>query len=292
MVLQALTPGGQRIVNEVAQRHGVSTDAVINLLYALVAGGGTMAQFNHPDLGGMGQWSQGGMIMVGDMFNNGLKYRIDALCNDLANVLRANMVFVPYASSQSQSQGSGQGWNQNYQARGNYPAEGNGGNGNVRLFVPGSGGPLGRNWWPVELGNPSSTAAQNNLSYAVFPGTRRLAIQNNGQITVYDIGDHNIGGFSQQQSGDQSLTFTSQYGLIRVADLPIVSSNGSSAFTENPNANFADPPPPQQFAPPMQPSPGSDDIFNLIEQLANLRQKGVLTDEEFSAKKAELLSRI
>src|SRR4051794_36609777 len=156
MVLQALTPDGQRIVNEVAQRHGVSTDAVINLLYALVAGGGTMAQFNHPDLGGMGQWSQGGMIMVGDMFNNGLKYRVDALCNDLANVLRANTVFVPYASSQSQSQGSGQSWNQIYQAQGNYPAEGNGGN--VSLFVPGSGG--GINWWPAELGNPSSTGAQ------------------------------------------------------------------------------------------------------------------------------------
>ena len=29
-----------------------------------------------------------------------------------------------------------------------------------------------------------------------------------------------------------------------------------------------------------------------IEQLAALRQKGILTDEEFAAKKAELLSRL
>jgi hypothetical protein len=37
----------------------------------------------------MGQWSQGGMIMIGDMLNQGLKYRVDALCNELAGILRA-----------------------------------------------------------------------------------------------------------------------------------------------------------------------------------------------------------
>jgi hypothetical protein len=26
---------------------------------------GTLAQFNHPELGGMGQWSKGGMLMGG-----------------------------------------------------------------------------------------------------------------------------------------------------------------------------------------------------------------------------------
>ena len=50
---------------------------------------GDQAQFNHPDPGGLGQWSQGGMIMVGDMFNQGLKYRVDALCNELAGLLRS-----------------------------------------------------------------------------------------------------------------------------------------------------------------------------------------------------------
>ena len=110
--------------------------------------------------------------------------RVDALCNDLANVLRADMVFAPFATGQSQSQGSGQGWNQNHQAQSNYQGQGAGG-GDVSLFVPGSGGPWGGNLWPAELGNPSSTGAQNNLSYAVFPATRRLAIQNNGQMTVY-----------------------------------------------------------------------------------------------------------
>ena len=260
--MQNLTPDGQLIVNDAAYRHGVSTDAVMTLIYALIQGGGTMAQFNHPDLGGMGQWSQGGMIMVGDMFNQGLKYRVDNLCNDLANILRANNLFAPPPVQQQQQ----------YQ-----------GGGNVSLFVSGGSG----NWWPSDLGSPSSTGSQNAMSYACFPGARRLAIQVNGQVTVYDTGDHNIGGFSQQQGGDQSLTFSSQYGLIRVNDLPVVGPNSQNAFA---------PPPQQTYQPPAQPpssqAPGSEDIFRSIEQLASLHQKGVLTDAEFATKKAELLSRL
>ena len=64
-VMHELTPEGQQIVTDAAQRHRVSADAVLTLLRALVVGHGTMAQFNHPELGGMGQWTQGGMTMVG-----------------------------------------------------------------------------------------------------------------------------------------------------------------------------------------------------------------------------------
>ena len=87
--MNTLTPDGLRLVNEIATRHGVSSEAALTLLGALSAGNGAQAQFNHPDLGGMGQWSQGGMIMIGDMFNQGLKYRVDGLCNELAGLLRA-----------------------------------------------------------------------------------------------------------------------------------------------------------------------------------------------------------
>ena len=106
--MQEITPEGQRILADVASRNGVSFDAVVTLLRALVAGNGSQAQFSHPDLGGMGQWSQGGMIMVGDMFNQGLKYRVDTLCNELANLLRSQPLFRHTGGSfQSQSQGSG-----------------------------------------------------------------------------------------------------------------------------------------------------------------------------------------
>ena len=71
-------------IDDIAAKHGFSAAAARALAEALRHGGGRMAQFNHPDLGGMGQWSAGGMIMIGDMFNNSLKARVAALCDDLA----------------------------------------------------------------------------------------------------------------------------------------------------------------------------------------------------------------
>jgi hypothetical protein len=283
--MQEFTPEGQRILEEVAQRNGVSFDAVVTLLRALVAGNGSQAQFNHQDLGGMGQWSQGGMIMVGDMFNQGLKYRVDSLCNELANLLRGQPLFTPVGGSfQSQSQGSG----------------------GVSLFVPGSGSSSGH-WWPPGLGDAASTGAQNDLRYACFPNARRLAIQQGGRVSVYDTGDHLITGFSQQQSGDQSLTFTSQLGVVRVADLPLAHLDETPRPPAEPSPAVIAPAPPSVTPAPAPPSPvaaaskstvappppgGATDIFATIERLSELRQKGILTEDEFAAKKTELLGRL
>lgn len=279
-----LSDAGRQLVESLASRHGVSIDAVTQLLMALAAGGGRQAQFNHPDLGGMGQWSQGGMIMVGDMFNQGLKLRVDTLCNELAAALQTSSPFAPVASSmQSQSQSSG--------------ASG------TSLFVPGTFG----NRWPEELGPPASTGSQNDLRYAVFPGTRRLAIDQGGRLTVYDIGDHQISGFSQQQSGDQSITFTSQFGLVRVADLKVVpmpateapepaaGSAGSARPPRDPASVQAPSPVEHTAAQPAAvpaSAPSDDEIFSRIERLAELRKKDIITAEEFDAKKAELLARL
>jgi hypothetical protein len=52
-----------RLLEEIAQRSSISTEAVLTVLAALVAGHGTMAQFHHPELGGAGQWMQGGMTI-------------------------------------------------------------------------------------------------------------------------------------------------------------------------------------------------------------------------------------
>ncbi|MEV8467164.1 SHOCT domain-containing protein [Fluviibacterium sp. DFM31] len=280
-----LTPDGTRTVNDIASRYGLSPDAVLTLLVAVNNGGGSQAQFSHPELGGMGQWSMGGMVMVGDMFNNSLKFTVDQICTELSNALAGGQLFKPVPrptqmSSQSQSQGSGA----SFSVQGGY------------------GGGSG---WPSELGAPSSVGSQNNLRYAVFPNTRRLAIDLNGQITVYDIGDHQISGFSQQQGGDQSITFTSQYGLVRVADLPVVPAQGSAPAPQPPAADptpAADEPTPEpapaskaaETTPTAHKGAGADssEIFSLIEQLASLHDKGILTDAEFETKKAELLARL
>lgn len=58
------------------------------------------------------------------------------------------------------------------------------------------------------------------LRYAVFPGASRLVIDDHGSISVHDTGLHRIFGVAQAQSSDQTLTFKSQDGLVRVADLP------------------------------------------------------------------------
>jgi len=282
--MQNLTPEGLRLMDEIARRHAVSTDAVLVLLGALVQGNGYQAQFNHPDLGGMGQWSQGGMIMVGDMFNQGLKYRVDALCNELAALVQSQSSLIASPPSfQSQSQGDA----------------------GVSLFVAGSG--ASGQWWPADLGHPSSSGAQNDMRYAFFPDQRRLAILAAGQVRVYDTGNHNLYGFSQQQGGDQSLTFTSQFGLVRVADLPQVSPKGEQPWTtkaEDQPAPFQPVPQPSVAMPPVvtepPPSPAAapagpsslDAILKTIEGLGALREKGILTEEEFATKKAELLSRL
>jgi len=89
-----------QIFNNLAQKYGISVEAVQEMAGALQRGNLTMAQFSHPDLGGMGQWMQGGMTMVGDMFNNQLKYIVDGLCNDLVWEMNQNpTTFAPPPSN-------------------------------------------------------------------------------------------------------------------------------------------------------------------------------------------------
>ena len=263
--MRELTEQAQQSVVNLAQRYGASPDAVRTLLHAVVAGGGTMAQFSHPELGGSGQWMQGGMTMVGDMFNQGLQAKVSGLCAELSNLIGNQQVFVPapvstapYAQQQPSSFG------------------------------------YGNAWWPAELGQASSSGGQNDFRYAYFPGTRRLAVQEGGQLRIYDTLDHQIGGVSQQQSGyGGSFTFSSQYGQFAVESLPLVQP--------------LQPPPPQEFAPAPAPAAPVDssapafsaalpdnqaDVFSALDRLGNLRDRGIVTEDEFLAKKRELLARL
>jgi hypothetical protein len=257
--MQTFTDYGQNAINNLAQRYGVSNDAVITLLYAVINGNGTMAQFSHPELGGGGQWMQGGMTMVGDMFNYSLKAKVDGLCAELSNLWAGQQaVFMP-VNNPPQFQGN-------------------------------------RNWWPDELGIASTTGGQNNTRYAYFPASCRLAVDINGQVTVYNTLDHHIGGVSQQQGGNNSMTFSSQYGTVQVDQLPIVSVNGVAPTPPAPMQNTVQPAPAPYYPNNNNVSNAAPtdngDIFALIERLADLKQKGILSDEEFASKKAELLQRL
>ena len=256
---QQLTPAGTQAVQNLAQRYGVSFDAVVTLLSAVSAGGGTMAQFYHPELGGGGQWMRGGMTMVGDMFNGRLQSTVSGLCSDLSSLLAAEQVFAP-----------------------------------PPLPLPGSGWLApGNSWWPGELGQPSSSGGQNDARYAYFPNPRRLAISRNGQVSVYDTLDHQIGGVQQQQGGPYgSLSFSSQFGTFTVESLPMVSPASAPPAWQAPPVQPL--PQPPAFAPnaPMGAPQASNDILTAIERLGQLHQQGILSEDEFRTKKAELLSRL
>lgn len=271
--MQQLTSEGQRIVNDLSQRHGFSSDAVTHMLFAVLNGNGSMAQFSHPEFGGSGQWMQGGMLMLGDMFNHVLKGRVDSLCWEISGILANQPGLLRSGSFQSQSQSGG---GQQSQVAG-VPM------GESSLFVPDPAS----HWWPRELGSPNATGNQNNVRYAYFANSRRLAVETNGQVWVYDTLDHQIGGFSQQQGMGGSILFTSQYGTVNLASLPIISIDGRPPAAPGPVS------PPAAAVPATgAPSAREADLFAAIERLADLRAKGILSDEEFTQKKAELLSRL
>lgn len=262
-----LTAAGRAAIGDLSRRYGLSEAAVEHMARAVANGGGTMAQFNVPELGGSGQWMAGGMTMVGDMFNHGLQATVQNLCGELSG----GMAFTPYFEQ-------------------------------PQVFGGGSAG-----WWPDWLGQPASSGGQNQARYAYFPQARRLAFDfgDGRPVALLDTGDHHIGGFSQQQSGPgdpfMGVSVSSQYGQFALSTFPLAEGSGAAQPAPQP----AWEPPAQSFepAPAYRPEPAPshsagpsqgavDDILDTIGRLAKLRDAGALSEDEFAAKKAELLARL
>lgn len=81
--MHSLSPQGLAVVDELAERHAFSRDAVAHIVSAVIEGNGQMAMFSHPEFGGPGQWMQGGMLMLSDPLNHALNARVDALCHEI-----------------------------------------------------------------------------------------------------------------------------------------------------------------------------------------------------------------
>lgn len=224
----------------------------------------------------------GGMTMVGDMFNQGLKNTVNNLCSEISGILmNGQLIFEPAVVTTFDNNGN---------QTGTYRSNGN--------------------WWPAELGWPSSSGAQNSIRYAIFPDSHRLALDTNGHVTVYDTLDHQIGGVGQQQGNGYSLTFSSQYGTVAIDSLPLAA--GFGGVSQNTSNGYSQP----VYDQPVQNSSlmdnngysnnsgnnglvansansdGSGDIIATIGRLAELHSRGILSDAEFSSKKAELLQRL
>lgn len=163
-------------VAALAERHGLSRGAVQALAEALRASRGGGAQWNHPDLGGMGQWSGGGMLQIGAMFDDQLKARVRATLEALAETGDLDAAHDP-------------------------------GRDDAEARTAGA-------WWPAELGAPSSTGAQNAMRYACFPDRRRLVVEREGRTTIYDTGTRRLTGFAQAQGPAQTLSFSGPDGPV------------------------------------------------------------------------------
>jgi len=203
-----LTEQTSQKIHELAHRHGVSPEAVLLLFEAIVQGNGNLAQFNHPELGGAGQWMRGGMTMVGDLFDQGLKSKVDALCNELSRLAQ------PYLAGSGSPSAS-------------LPSAATGSAASDPVVGDGPTACVFRNWWPADLGIPDSAGGQDRVRYAYFGKSKRLAVEVDGRVTIYDTLGHQIHGISQHQGTTSSLHFTSSEGPVDVASLPVVSGPGS-----------------------------------------------------------------
>ena len=68
-------------------------------------------------------------------------------------------------------------------------------------------------------------------------------------------------------------------GTVRLAELPpIATAAGDTAVASS--------------APTSPQGTGENDVLAALERLGELKQRGILSEEEFAAKKAELLSRL
>lgn len=255
-----------------ASQHGFSIGALNELYRAMSVSGGAMAQFSHPELGGSGQWMRNGMVMVGDMFNHRLAARVGALCEALVPLVGAGRE----GTAQRRPGGEGQ----------PPPAA------------------------QEQFGLPAASGSQNGMRYAWFPAHRRLVVERHGRRQVFDTADHAIHGVAQQQSGSGTITFTSQHGPVDLASLKELGAGAGGSPVLSPGeapAAEADAGPhgPTRARSGPQPSRLGDveaagsaaattqaQILDLLSKLAELHTRGVLTDQEFTSKKAQLLDRL
>jgi hypothetical protein len=179
------------VIPSIAERYHISLDAARQVERALRGTGGRQAQFDHPDLGGMGQWSPG-MVQCGPQADYQLRHRVAGLCAEIAALVQGSGTAAAAALGRTDDRP---------------PAAGR-----VDLAA-------GESWWPADYGAPSAAGGQQGVRYAWFPGRRCLLVESGARIDCYDTGEHVITGVSQQQGRTSIVTFTSQLGDVRLDQL-------------------------------------------------------------------------
>jgi hypothetical protein len=304
----------QRGLREAAQTHGFSEEAVSALWAAMLHGGGSMAQFSHPELGGHGQWMRSGMVMVGDMFNRPLAARIGALGATLAQ-LHAEL------PAEEPPRRPADAW---------WPPE---------LSQPATAGAqngMRYAWFPVQrrlvIERDGEQAIYDTADHAIGgvaqqQGTSRSLrfTSQHGPLTLdalqlLDVGTVGMpspghartpsmpvpaadGSFQSHQArapsnapADQPLEEAGRVGDDVLAQRTWDETTAISPAPARPGPRRTAASVGQRAVPPGPPGASAavtpEQIIATLEQLAGLRDRGILSAGEFQQKKAELLSRL
>ncbi|MBO9471851.1 SHOCT domain-containing protein [Endozoicomonas sp. G2_2] len=245
-----------------SRQYGFSEDAVRHLFEAVTQGGGDMAMFDHPEFHGPGQWMRGGLMMTTTPGDRVLNNAIESLCNRLSALLRAQ--HAPGQSGYRRISPEARAWDTSVSPR--------------------------QRWWPHEWGDPVATGHTDDLAYAFFDDAARMAIRSGDQVDLYKTADHCITGIAQAQQGTSAtLVFTTPFGELPLDELARCDDDrnnpaGNATATEH---RSGEPAAAEQATPQ-----SSMEILEAIEKLGALHREGVLTDDEFNAKKQALLNRL
>lgn len=169
----------------IAERYGLDVSLLQDLLGQLHRTAGRQAQFNHPALGGFGQW-QSGMILIGAMNDHALKARVAALFDELVPLVSAAAPPEQPPIGVWSFGGSGQ-------AQGQSASSGGGG------------------------GRSGFSGSQNGVSYRYDSAQNQLILN---ETDRYDTTGYHLTGVSasQQSGGPSSLVIHTDAGPKELRD--------------------------------------------------------------------------
>ena len=166
-------------IHDIAAKYQITEATVRTLLEGLQTTSGFQVQFNIAELGGMGQW-QSGMVMIGDMFNEGLKAKVSALCAELASFLREPHPTEPEETATEPTTSAA----------------------------------------PIKTLRATFSGSQNGTKYAYYAPQNVLQIEEEDKIARYSTEGLTLWGVQQAQDGTgKKLKFTHAGGTITVDDL-------------------------------------------------------------------------
>lgn len=169
----------------IAQQYGVSAEAVQQLAHALIRGRLKTARFNHPELGGIGKWRRGD-VLLGDVRDEDHKTLVWRLAEELMPLLK----HVPLPASSEENEQT--------------------------LVMP---------WWGDRLlGEPIITDRFESVQYGYFLESRRVIVLRGDDLIHYDADGLLVTGLVRRVSPSRGLELILQTvtGEVNVEALPII----------------------------------------------------------------------